>query len=100
LGLSGPVPARVDGAVKDKLLAIIGECVAAGWSMSRVCSVLEVDRRRVWRWQARRATGVDLGDRVGGGNPIHGLLGWEIDEVLGALRLSSPRRVHLEMTQC
>jgi putative transposase len=59
-----------------------GACVAAGWTTEGACAVLEVDRRRVWRWQCRRDTGVGLDDRASGGNAIHGLLGWEIDEIL------------------
>ena len=35
LGLSGPIPRRVPGDVKDMLLAIISECVAAGWTTER-----------------------------------------------------------------
>lgn len=68
--------------MKDKLLAIIDECVAAGWTTGRACGVLELDRRRVWRWQVRRAAGVDLDDRPPGGNPIHGLLDWETEAIL------------------
>jgi putative transposase len=68
--------------VKDKLLAIIDDCVAAGWTTERACAVLELDRRRVWRWQCRRDTGEDLDDRAPGGNAIHGLLDWEIDAIL------------------
>jgi transposase InsO family protein len=68
--------------VKDKLLAIVEGCVAAGWTTERACAVLEVDRRRVWRWQCRRDTGIGLDDRAPGGNAIHGLLGWEIDAIL------------------
>jgi transposase InsO family protein len=68
--------------VKDKLLAIVDDCVAAGWTTERACAVLEIDRRRVWRWQGRRDAGLDLDDRLPGGNPIHGLLDWEIDEIL------------------
>jgi hypothetical protein len=41
-----------------------------------------VDRRRVWRWQCRCDAGEGLDDHRPGGNPIHGLLGWEIDEIL------------------
>jgi hypothetical protein len=44
--------------------------MAAGWSLARVCSVLEIDRRRVWRWQGRRAAG-SLDDDAPGGHPIH-----------------------------
>ena len=68
--------------MKDKLLAIVEGCVAAGWTTERACAVLEVDRRRVWRWQCRRDTGIGLDDRAPGGNAIHGLLGWEIDAIL------------------
>ncbi len=74
--MSGPVPARVEEAAKTRLLSIIEEAMAAGWSMGRVCSALELDRRRAWRWQARAAAGT-LADRPPGGNPIHGLLEWE-----------------------
>lgn len=79
--MSGPIPARVSGAAKDKLLAIIDGCTAAGWSLERACSVLQIDRQRVWRWQARRDAGA-LDDHRPGGNAIHGLLDWEIDAVL------------------
>jgi putative transposase len=79
--MSGPIPARIDGAAKDKLLAIIDECCAAGWSLARACAVLQIDRRRVWRWQARRDL-EDLDDHRPGGNAIHGLVPWEIDAIL------------------
>ena len=68
--------------MKEKLLAVIAECVAAGWTTERACSVLEVDRRRVWRWQRRRDGGVGLEDRSPGGNPIHALLDWEVEAIL------------------
>ena len=68
--------------MKDKLLAIIDDCVAAGWTTERACAVLEVDRRRVWRWQCRRDAGIGLDDRAPGGNAIHGLLPWETDAIL------------------
>lgn len=68
--------------MKDKLLAVISECVAVGWTTQRACSVLGVDRRRVCRRQRRRARGEDLEDRSTGGSPIHALLGWEVEAVL------------------
>lgn len=82
MGLSGPVPRRVPAEVKDELLGIVAECVAAGWTTQRACSVLEVDRRRVWRWQRRRDGGGGLEDRCSGGRAVHGLLNWEIAAVL------------------
>ena len=77
----GPVPARVEGAAKAVLLGLIDDATAAGWSLGRVCMVLGVDRRRVWRWQARRAVGA-LDDARPGGRAVHGLLGWERDEIV------------------
>jgi len=79
--MSGPIPARVDGAAKARLLEIIDDAVDAGWTLERICGVLELDRRRAWRWQTRRRAGT-LDDGDAGGNPIHGLLEWEIAEIL------------------
>jgi len=84
LGLAGgPVPARVDGAVKAEILNLICDAMGHdGWSMSRACTVFGIDRRRVWRWQCRRDAGESLDDAEPGGNPIHGLLEWERSEIL------------------
>lgn len=79
--MNGPIPARVSGAVKEALLGLIDQAVDAGWTLERICGVLELDRRRVWRWQQRRASGI-LDDGQPGGNPIHGLLDWEVAEIL------------------
>jgi transposase InsO family protein len=79
--MSGPVPARVDGAAKAVLLQVIDDAVSAGWSLSRICGVLELDRQRAWRWQRRREAG-RLDDDAPGGNPIHGILPWEEQAVL------------------
>jgi transposase InsO family protein len=78
----GPVPARVTGTDKQRLLELIDLAVDGGWSQSRACSVLELDRRRAWHWQARRAAGESLDDRASGGNPVHGLLEWEEAEIV------------------
>jgi len=79
--MSGPVPARVDGAAKAVLLGVIDDAVSAGWSLARICGVLELDRQRAWRWQRRRCTS-RLDDEAPGGNPIHGILAWEEQTVL------------------
>jgi putative transposase len=71
--MSGPVPARVDGAAKSRLLDLVDEATAQGWTAARACGVLEIDRRRLWHWQARRAEG-RLDDAEPGGHPVHGLL--------------------------
>ncbi len=79
--MSGPIPARVDGAAKAALLGLVDDAVSAGWTLGRVCGVLEIDRSRVWRWNRRRAAG-RLDDRAPGGSPIHGILDWEQDEIV------------------
>jgi transposase InsO family protein len=63
-------------------LELIDLAVDAGWTLSRACAVLELDRRRAWHWQQRRAAGESLDDRPSGGNPVHGLLDWEEAEIL------------------
>ena len=78
----GPVPARVTGTDKAHLLDLVDLAVDAGWSQSRACHVLEVDRRRIWHWQQLRTAGESLDDRPSGGNPIHGILAWEEAEIL------------------
>jgi len=79
--LSGPIPARVDAAAKTVLLGVIDDAVKAGWSVARICGVLELDRQRAWRWRHRQVRD-RLEDLPGGGNPIHGLLAWEEAEIL------------------
>ncbi len=79
--MSGPIPARVEAAAKARLLQLIDDAVAAGWSFTRACSTLELDRGRAWRWTQRRAEGRH-DDAAPGGNPIHGLLAWEEAEIL------------------
>ncbi len=79
--MNGPIPARVSAATKEALLGLVDDAVEAGWSLGRICGVLQLDRQRVWRWRTRQRRGT-LGDRQPGGNPVHGLLEWEVAEVL------------------
>ena len=53
MGLNGPIPSRVDSAVKAALLGLVEVAVGAGWTLSRACGLLEVDRARVWRWKTQ-----------------------------------------------
>jgi putative transposase len=80
--MTGPVPARVSGTVKAELLTIIDTAVDGGWTASRACTVLGLDRQRAWRWHTRRQAGLALDDLASGGNPVHGLLDWEETEIL------------------
>ena len=79
--MSGPIPARVDGAAKAVLLDLIDNAINAGWTLGRICGLLELDRARAWRWRHRQAAGC-LDDAAPGGNAIHGLLAWEEAEIL------------------
>ncbi|HEU5142895.1 MAG TPA: integrase core domain-containing protein [Solirubrobacterales bacterium] len=97
--MSGPIPARVDGAAKAVLLDVIDEAIDAGWSLTRICGVLELDRQRAWRWQQRRLAD-RLDDLAPGGNPIHGILAWEEHAVIelfeewGSVDLSHRKLAH------
>jgi len=94
--LSGPIPARVDSAAKTLLLDLIDDAVKAGWTLARICGVLELDRQRAWRWRHRQAAGT-LDDAPPGGNPVHGLLAWEEAEIRGEAHHGHPRPVGVEV---
>ncbi len=79
--MSGPIPARVDSAAKVVLLGLIDDAVNAGWTLGRICGLLELDRARAWRWRHRQVSGT-LDDAAPGGHPVHGLLAWEEAEIL------------------
>src|SRR5512132_2160085 len=81
LGLSGRVPARVDQATKAGLLELLEQACGQGWTVRAACQVLQVNELRVYRWLHRRAAG-ELKDRAPGGSPMHGLLDWEVTEIL------------------
>ncbi len=81
MGLSGPVPRRVDAATKAGLLELIDEATGAGWEHRRACRYLELAEGRAWRWWERREAG-RLEDRPAGGRPVHGLLADERDAII------------------
>jgi putative transposase len=83
LGLTlAEVPTRVDGEVKEGLLKLVDDAVVAGWPHARACRTLGVADVRVHRWRKRQAEIGTLEDLAPGGNPVHRLLGWEIDAIL------------------
>jgi putative transposase len=45
------------------------------------CQVLQVSKLRIYRWLGRRAAG-ELEDQPPGSSPMHGLLGWEVAEII------------------
>ena len=71
------MPARVDGDVKEGLLKLVDDAVAASWAHTRACHVLGVDDVRVHCWRARLAARGTLVDLAPPGNPVHRLLAWE-----------------------
>ncbi len=81
MGLSGPVPRRVDAATKLGVLELIDRAVAEGWEHERACRYLELKPSRAWRWQRRRQAGT-LEDRAAGGHAAHGLLPVERDRIV------------------
>jgi putative transposase len=81
LGLSGRVPPRVDQATKSGLLDLLEQACGQGWTVRAACQVLEVSELRIYRWLGRRAAG-ELADQAPGGSPMHGLLDWEVAEIL------------------
>jgi len=81
LGLSGPVPPRVDQATKSGLLDLLEQACGQGWTVRAACQVLQVSELRIYRWLGRRAAG-ELEDYPPGGSPMHGLLDWEVAEIL------------------
>jgi putative transposase len=81
LGLSGPVPRRVNAATKAGLLELIDEATASGWEHRRACRNLELAEGRAWRWRERREAG-RLDDLPAGGRPVHGLLADERDAII------------------
>jgi len=81
LGLSGRVPPRVDAATKSGLLDLLEQACKQGWTVRAACQVLELGELRTYRWLGRRVAG-ELEDQAPGGNPMPGLVDWEIAEIL------------------
>jgi putative transposase len=76
------VPSRVDAGVKRQLLAVIDHACESGWTLTRICGVLELETSRVWRWRRRSERGeqalVDAVTRA----PVHGITPAEEAEIL------------------
>lgn len=85
MGISGRVPARIDTATKEVLLDLIANAVDQGWSFRDACEYLELEEQRAYRWQARQRAG-ELPDKPAGGQPVHGLIDWEIEAIIDLYR--------------
>ena len=81
MGLSGPVPRRVEAATKAGMLELIDAATASGWEHRRACAYLQLGEARAWRWRERREAGC-LQDRAAGGHAVHGLLDAEQEEIV------------------
>lgn len=84
------VPSRLSGDVKQGLLSLVDDAVAAGWPHLQACRTLGVSDVRMHRWRSRLREVGTLEDRAPGGNPTHRLLGWETDEVLELIEKWGP----------
>jgi hypothetical protein len=71
----------VDQATKSGLLDLLCQATQAGWTVRAACQVLQVSELRIYRWLGRRAAG-ELEDHRPGGSPMHGLLDWEVAELV------------------
>jgi transposase InsO family protein len=71
----------VDAATKFGLLDLLEQALRQGWTVRGACQVLGVSELRAYRWLGRRAAG-ELADHAPGGSPVHGLLDWEVTEVI------------------
>ncbi len=85
-----PVPSRVDAGVKEGLLKLVDDATDQGWPHLRASEVLGVSDVRVWRWRTRLRVVGTLVDRSPGGNPVHRLLSWEEQEILGLIEEWGP----------
>jgi putative transposase len=81
LGLIGGVAPRVEAATKHALLGLVDQAVGEGFTVQAACRVLQVTKRRVNRWQARRVAST-LADRPAFGGAVHGLLDEEVEAIL------------------
>jgi putative transposase len=55
-----------------------------------VCSLWQVSDDRVHRWRARRRRTGTLVDRAPGGNPVHGILPYEVEAILAVAERWGP----------
>jgi transposase len=68
-------------ATKSGLLDLLEQALKEGWTVRAACQVLEVNELRVYRWLGRQAAG-ELADHAPGGSLMHGLLDWEVAEIV------------------
>ncbi len=71
--------------MKELVLKSVDEAVAEGFVHGWVCGLWGVSDDRVHRWRARLREVGTLVDRAPGGNPVHGLLAFEIDAILAVV---------------
>lgn len=84
--------------MKEGLLKLVDEAVAAGWPHARACRQLGVSDVRVHRWRRHLREVGTLEDRAPGGNPVHRLLPWEIEAILSLIEEWGPTdRTHRKL---
>jgi putative transposase len=85
-----PVPARLSGGHKERLLKLIDDAIVAGWPQARACRLLGVGDLRVHRWRARLLAHGTLEDGAPVGTPVHRLLAWEEQAILELIETWGP----------
>lgn len=87
---AGAVPTRLEATVKEGLLKLVDEAVAAGWAHVRATAALEITDVRVHRWRARLRDIGTVADRAPGGTAVHRLLAWEETAILELIEQWGP----------
>lgn len=79
--MSGPIAAeRCDAAMKEEILNLIDDGILKGITFKKICSLLQINRRRIHRWREREGRLKDL--KPGPLNAPHALLEVEKDSIL------------------
>jgi transposase InsO family protein len=84
------VPARVPAEVKELVLKIVDDAVAAGFTHTWACALWQVSDSRVHRWRARHRDTGTLVDQAPGGHPVHALLPDEVSAILDVAERCGP----------
>jgi transposase len=82
VGAEWPGPGQGGCCHQGRAAGLAGAGLRAGLDGARGGQVLQVSELRVYRWLGRRAVG-ELADQAPGGSPMHGLLDWEVAEIIG-----------------
>ena len=80
----GPIAKRwIKEPTKLEILAVIERSLQQGVSVRRSCLILDIEHRRIIRWQHRARQGLGLANKIPGSKePLHRMLPAEIDRII------------------